>query len=259
VKAQRGVEIYLYCCFSLGAGREWVVNATPLPLDARGRDPVPVVPVDPTAGLDGCGKLRPTTGFRSLGRPARRETVYLKTHTKHKMQNVLMLELVVIVGSTYYSRSWSALSGLRLRQRTRSYIFMWSSWLIEAKDGQWILLFRRATTFVVATSGKHFLLGHTKHNIALLRLSLSSLRVCSGLTLTARTPCPCARHEDIWGRGGIVPLNLNLGASSRWLFSFTPRPLPPPPPRGKSPNTNWIGGWVGPRASLEALGGGLWR
>jgi len=97
--AQRGVKIYLYCFFTLGARWEWVVNGTPRPLDALGRDPVPVVPVDHTAGLDGCGKPLPTTGFRSLDRPVRRGTVYLKTHTKHKMQNVLMLELVVRFGS----------------------------------------------------------------------------------------------------------------------------------------------------------------
>jgi len=97
--AQRGVKIYLYCFFTLGARWEWVVNTTPRPLDAQGRDPVPVVPVDPTAGLDGCGKPLPTTGFRSLDPPARRETVYLETHTKHIMHNVLMLERVVRVES----------------------------------------------------------------------------------------------------------------------------------------------------------------
>jgi hypothetical protein len=130
MKAQRGVEINWYCIFfTLGAWLEWVVNATPRPLDARGGDPVPVLPVDPTAGLEGCGKPRCTTGFRSLDRPARRKSVYLKTRSKHKMQNVVISELVVRVGNRCYSRS--GLSGLR--QRTRSYIFVWSSWLIKGK------------------------------------------------------------------------------------------------------------------------------
>jgi len=119
MEAQRGVEIYLYSFFTLGARWEWVVNVTPRPLDARWRNPVPVVPVDPTTGLDGCGKPRSTIGSRSLDRPSRRETVYLKTHTKHKMEIILMLELVVIVGNKCYSRSWSGLLGLR--QRTRGY------------------------------------------------------------------------------------------------------------------------------------------
>ena len=122
-----------------------------------------------------------------------------------------------------------------------------------------MLLFGRATTFVVATGGTNFLLGHTKYNIALLRLSLSSLRVRSCLTLTARTPCPCARHEDIWGRGGIVLLILNLGTRSRRLFSLTPRPLPPPPHPGKEPKyklNRRLGGAQSLPGSFGVGGGG---
>jgi hypothetical protein len=45
-----------------------------------------------------------------------------------------------------------------------------------------------------------------------------------------------------WGSGGIA----------RWrrVVSFTPRPLYP---RERTPGTHWIGGWVGPRAVLNAV------
>jgi hypothetical protein len=35
-----------------------------------------------------------------------------------------------------------------------------------------------------------------------------------------------------------------------WVVSFTPRPLYP---RKRAPGTHWIGGWVGPRAVLDAV------
>jgi hypothetical protein len=52
------------------------------------------------------------------------------------------------------------------------------------------------------------------------------------------------------GSGGIVPYILDLGTRWReWSASrhgrFTPR-------EGDS-GTNWIGGWVGPRAGLDAV------
>jgi len=53
-----------------------------------------------------------------------------------------------------------------------------------------------------------------------------------------------------WGSGDITPLILNVGTRLRWVASFTPRPLYP---RCKPPGTRWIGGWVGPRAGLEAV------
>jgi hypothetical protein len=58
------------------------------------------------------------------------------------------------------------------------------------------------------------------------------------------------RHEGVWGSGCIDPHFFDLGTSWRWVVSFTPLPLYP---RGKSPppSTNWIGGWVDPRADLD--------
>jgi hypothetical protein len=53
-----------------------------------------------------------------------------------------------------------------------------------------------------------------------------------------------------WRSGGDAARILNLGSRWRWLASFTPRPLCL---RGKSLSTNWTGGWVGPRAGLDAL------
>jgi hypothetical protein len=53
-----------------------------------------------------------------------------------------------------------------------------------------------------------------------------------------------------WGSGGVAPRILDLGTRWRWVVSFTPQPLYP---QGKSPGTHWIGGWVGPRAVLDAV------
>jgi hypothetical protein len=53
-----------------------------------------------------------------------------------------------------------------------------------------------------------------------------------------------------WGSGGIVPCILILALDgSEWSASlpdhFTPRE--------RAPITNWIGGWMGPRASLDKV------
>jgi hypothetical protein len=43
MKAQRGVQVYLYVFFNLGARCRWLVNDTPGPLYPRERDLVPIV------------------------------------------------------------------------------------------------------------------------------------------------------------------------------------------------------------------------
>jgi hypothetical protein len=43
---------------------------------------------------------------------------------------------------------------------------------------------------------------------------------------------------------------LDIGTRWGWVVNFTPRPLYL---RGKTVGTHWIGGWVGPRADLEAV------
>jgi hypothetical protein len=48
------------------------------------------------------------------------------------------------------------------------------------------------------------------------------------------------------GRGGIAPTHTGWG----WVVSVTPRP--PFTPRERTPGTHWIGGWVGPKAGLDA-------
>jgi hypothetical protein len=50
------------------------------------------------------------------------------------------------------------------------------------------------------------------------------------------------------GSRGIAILILNLGARRGWTVSTTPRPLYP----RERPGTHCTGGWVGPRAGLEA-------
>jgi hypothetical protein len=52
------------------------------------------------------------------------------------------------------------------------------------------------------------------------------------------------------GSRGIDPLIPNLGTKWGWVFDFTPGRFTP----GKNLGTHWIGGWVGPRASLGGFG-----
>jgi hypothetical protein len=53
-----------------------------------------------------------------------------------------------------------------------------------------------------------------------------------------------------WGSRGIAPLILWPRHYIEVSWSFTARPLYP---QWRSPGTHWIGGWVGPRAFLDAL------
>jgi hypothetical protein len=48
-----------------------------------------------------------------------------------------------------------------------------------------------------------------------------------------------------WGSGGIPPRILDLGTRYSWVVGFTPR--------GRAPGTHWIGGWVCPRAGMDAV------
>jgi hypothetical protein len=57
-------------------------------------------------------------------------------------------------------------------------------------------------------------------------------------------------HEGVLGNGGIAPRILDLGTRWRWVVSFTPLP---PYPWERAPGTLWIGGWVGPRAGMDAV------
>jgi hypothetical protein len=54
----------------------------------------------------------------------------------------------------------------------------------------------------------------------------------------------------VLGDGGIAPRILDFGTRWRWVVSVTPRQLYP---RERAPGTHWIGGWVGPRAVLDAV------
>jgi hypothetical protein len=68
------------------------------------------------------------------------------------------------------------------------------------------------------------------------------LSLCSTKHYAMKTYC---------GSGGIAPRILNLDTRWRWVVNFTPRALYP---QGKDPGTtNWIRGWVGPRAVLDTV------
>jgi len=57
------------------------------------------------------------------------------------------------------------------------------------------------------------------------------------------------RHEDVLGSCGMAP-RIKFGARWRWVVSFTPRPLYY---WERTPDTHRKGGWVGPRAGLDAM------
>jgi hypothetical protein len=65
--------------------------------------------------------------------------------------------------------------------------------------------------------------------------------------------CPLTEHHVMkacWESGRIAPRFRDLGTRWRWVVSFTPRSLYP---TEMFPDTHWIGGWVGPRAGLDAV------
>jgi hypothetical protein len=55
--------------------------------------------------------------------------------------------------------------------------------------------------------------------------------------------------KTYWRSGGIAPRILELGTRGEWSTSRPGRFTP----RDRAPGTNWIGGWVGPRAGLDAV------
>jgi hypothetical protein len=57
-------------------------------------------------------------------------------------------------------------------------------------------------------------------------------------------------HDGVWRSGCTIPRSLNLGTMWRWGVSFTLRPIYL---RRKNPAVLWIGGWVSPRAGLDAV------
>jgi hypothetical protein len=66
--------------------------------------------------------------------------------------------------------------------------------------------------------------------------------------------CALTEHHAMkayWVSGGIPPHILDFGIRWRWVVNFTLLPLYP---QTKGPLvTHWIGGWVGPRAGLDAV------
>jgi len=56
--------------------------------------------------------------------------------------------------------------------------------------------------------------------------------------------------KTCWGSGGVALLILNLDIRCRWVDSFKPRLLYH---RIRAPVTPWTGGWVGPKAGLNAM------
>jgi hypothetical protein len=62
---------------------------------------------------------------------------------------------------------------------------------------------------------------------------------------------PFTLHRGAFGWQEVqLLLFLDLGTRRGWVVSITPRP--PFTPGGRAPGTHCIGGWVGPRAGLDA-------
>jgi hypothetical protein len=58
------------------------------------------------------------------------------------------------------------------------------------------------------------------------------------------------RHAGVLGSSGIAPRIIDLGIRWRWVVASRPGRFTP---RERAPGTCWIGGWVGPRAGLDAV------
>jgi hypothetical protein len=70
------------------------------------------------------------------------------------------------------------------------------------------------------------------------------------IILTFNVSCPATRHGGVWEDRRYSSYSFFTSAldESEWSAS---RPGPALPP-GKGPGTHWIGGWVGPRADVDA-------
>jgi hypothetical protein len=79
-------------------------------------------------------------------------------------------------------------------------------------------------------------------------LMVSKVKVKVKLSLRLINSAVC--HEDIWGSGGIDLLLLTSALDGgEWSTSGPGRFTP----GERSPGTNWIGGWMGPRAGLDVV------
>jgi hypothetical protein len=82
-------------------------------------------------------------------------------------------------------------------------------------------------------------------NLAFIHVSYVSAKVKASLCFNW-----APRHEGVLGSGGIAPRIFNFGTRWRCVVSFTPGRFTP---RESDPGTHRIGGWVGPRAVLNAV------
>jgi hypothetical protein len=80
-----------------------------------------------------------------------------------------------------------------------------------------------------------------------IETSLSLIKTVQGRGEVAPVLFLTEHHamKAYWGSGDIAPLILDLGTRGRWVVSL----MSP----GRAPGTNWLGGWVGPRAGLNAV------
>jgi hypothetical protein len=54
-----------------------------------------------------------------------------------------------------------------------------------------------------------------------------------------------------WRKGGKAPHIPSICTRWRWMVSFMPQPLTP---GVRAPSSQWVGGWVNPRAGLSMVG-----
>jgi hypothetical protein len=73
---------------------------------------------------------------------------------------------------------------------------------------------------------------------------LGPIKIMLSLCLISYALC----YEDIWGSGGIAPTcSTSALGGDWWLAARFCRFIP----RQRSPGSDWIGGWVNPRTSLD--------
>jgi hypothetical protein len=84
-----------------------------------------------------------------------------------------------------------------------------------------------------------------------LGFKLNGLRFLVIFLSPSRRRCSVTRHEGAWGERRYSSYSFSTSAldGGEWLASRPGRALP----QGKRPpGTHWTGGWVGPRAGLDA-------
>jgi hypothetical protein len=94
-----------------------------------------------------------------------------------------------------------------------------------------------------------------KHTVVVLRWSQVRTFIPPptrppNIFMLATGTTPLCKGKSVWGNRGIAPLFLTSALDGGERSASRPCRFIP---EGRAPGTHWIGGWVGPRAGLDAV------